>query len=194
MKALTKIIAILAVGITFFILLIFLAVSPMLFEVTSINSEVREKKLELAVLQQQIRAFKNAQSDLAKATRKDDLLNAIPIKEDLVLSVLDLEKAVVNTTSEQILDLKETNPKDKKQTAVISKKSGVEEVFYELSVRNDFAGLVNFLSYLEHLPHFTEISNFSLTSERTGSETDTSGRTGAVSGDFKGVFFIKTQK
>jgi hypothetical protein len=197
MKGLTKIIAIVGLGVITFILLVVLVVSPLLSEVTTTNSKVREKNVELAVLKQQIRAFKNAQADLDKASRKEDLLKAIPTKEDLVLSVLDMEKAATATNTETILQLAEIatpNSKDKKNTAVINKKVGIEEVQYELKARNDFAGTVNFMSYLEHLPHFTEISKIIMTSELAQASATTSGRTGIINTSFSGVFFIRPQK
>ncbi|MBX4187496.1 MAG: hypothetical protein KW802_04615 [Candidatus Doudnabacteria bacterium] len=207
MTALTKIIAIFAVGTGLMLLLIFFLASPLMKEVTAINASVKAKKTELSILEQQIKAFKTAQLDLAKATRKQDILNAIPVKEDLVLSVLDIESAAKLTNGEQTLKIKElAEVKESKRqqqatsatpgASVLSKKSGVGEVEYELNIAsNDFTSMVNFLSYVEHLPHFTELSKFSLSSERlTGSDQDTAGRTGKVFGDFQGAFFIRPVK
>lgn len=193
MKALTKIITIILIGSISTILLMTLVVSPLLTEVTAINAQVREKKVELAVLQKQILAFKTAQSDLGRATRKDEVLNIIPDREGLAATVLDLERAATATNTSHLLQIKEvTDPKDKRNVQLIAKKSGVEEIPYELSTDNDFIGTVNFLSYLEHLPHFTEIGKIRLTSERlTGSEEGVAGRTGLVSGVINGAFFVK---
>jgi Tfp pilus assembly protein PilO len=199
LKALPKILVILGLGLTALILLVTMMVRPLLTEVTTANEKVHEKKVELDILKQQIRAFKNAQADLDKASRKEDLLKAIPTKEELVLSVLDMEKAAGLTNTETLLEISEVvaaNTKDKKQVPpVIPKKVGIEEVQYDLDVKNDFTGIVNFVSYLEHLPHFTEISKLSLKSELTPDALNsTFGRTGMVTGTLNGVFFIKTQK
>lgn len=200
MKGLTKIIIILFVGFGTSLLLYTLVISPLLTEVNIINADVRTKKMELSVLQKQIKAFKTAQSDLAKATRKDDVINAILEREDLVEAVLDLEQSASNTNSVHKLEIKETviNPKDKKavanQVSVISKKTNIQEIPYDLIVTNDFMGIVNFINYLEHLPHFTEISKINLRSDQDKSITGIIGRTGQVEGTINGVFFVKSKK
>ncbi|MBX4191388.1 MAG: hypothetical protein KW804_01145 [Candidatus Doudnabacteria bacterium] len=199
MKAITKIIIISILGIAVSSLLYIFLIAPLLSEVDIINSLVRIKKTELAVLQKQITAFKTAQSDLAKAVRKEDLMLTIPEKEELVLSVLDLEKASTVTNSEHGLSIAEVTGKDKKpQVAVVAKKVGIEEVGYDLKVKNDFTGMVNFINYLEHLPHFTELSKITLLSDQIKGGTavnDPSAvlRSGSVNADLDGVFFIKQQ-
>jgi Tfp pilus assembly protein PilO len=200
MKGLTKIIIILFVGFGTSIMLYTFIIAPLLSEVNIINADVRTKKMELSVLQKQITAFKTAQADLAKATRKDDVIKAILEREDLVEAVLDLERSSLNTTSVHQLEIKEVviNPKDRKavasQISVISKKTGIDEVPYEVSVTNDFMGMVNFINYLEHLPHFTEISKINLSSEQDKSLLGDINRSGRVAGIINGVFFVKQKK
>jgi len=71
------------------------------------------------------------------------------------------------------------------------KKSGINEIKYSVLTLNDFAGTVSFLSYLEHLPHFTEISKIILSAETQESSQKTRVHTGKVIGSFEGVFFVK---
>ena len=194
MKAFGKTTAILVAGLLISLLLIIFFVSPQLSEVNFMNATVKEKKVELDRLEQQILAFKTAQSDLAKATRKDDILDSILIKEDLVDAVIDLENAASKSQTQEELEIKELGEKEK-HVPVVSKPKDIEEVPYQLSTTSDYAGIVNFLRYLEHLPHFTEISEISLQAETTG--TGQNGvviHTGKIFGNLKGVFFIKVPK
>jgi hypothetical protein len=192
MKSMSKIIAIGFFCTAAFILLIIFFASPAMSEINSINALARQRKTELSILIQQIQAFKTAQSDLEKALRKEDIENAIVVKEDLVIPVSELEAAAANSGTTLALTIKEPGPKDKPST-VTSKRKGIDEIPYEIGISNDYNGIINFLSYLEHLPHFTEISRISLTSEIVGSGTGIS-RTGTVFGQVNAVFFIKSPK
>lgn len=188
MKGLTKIIIILGLSAMVSLLLaVFLGV-PVQRDVTTLNALVKEKKVEHDVLDQQLRAFKTAQSDLAKAARKDDLANAFVIKEDLVISVKELETAALKTQTTHTIRIKEPDPKVK---PVLANRIGFSEVNYELStISVGFGSIVNFVQYLEHLPHFTEFSNIILSSE-TATSGSLAVRSGRIFGEFKGVFFIK---
>lgn len=168
----------------------FFLVSGQISKVSMLNSELKAKKTEAAKLDQQIRAYKNAQSDLSRATQKERIVQTIPTKEDLVNAIVGVEKAAAKTHSEQTLKINEIAPDDKNKPAPVLKNSGLEEVPYRLTVKNDFAGLVNFISYLEHLPQFTEVSTINFSAELTQSgEQKVS--TGGVFGNIDGVFVIK---
>lgn len=192
MKVLSRIIVISIIGAIASLLLVVLAVKPVLNDVTDSNLIVKQKKTELATLDQQIRAFKNAQSDLAKATRKDEIANAIVPKENLVVAVKDLEVAAAKTNTAETIDLREPDVGQAKPADVISGKQGVAEVPYKLTIINDFVGTQSFISYLEHLPHFTEISKITLSAETREGDKSSVIHTGKLVGTFDAVFFVKS--
>jgi hypothetical protein len=192
MKALTRIISVSTIGAILSLLLALFVIRPILADVTVANESLKQKKTELTILDQQILAFKTAQSDLSKAARKDEIANAITPKESLVAAVQDLETAAAKTGTTQDLDVKDPDPAQPKVADVIPGKKDIQEVSYILTTLNDFAGTLNFISYLEHLPHFTEISKITLSAEtRQGDKTSTVVRTGRVIGSFNAVFFVK---
>jgi ABC-type transport system involved in cytochrome bd biosynthesis fused ATPase/permease subunit len=195
MKALSRIILINIVGACATFLLVVFVVRPILGEVVSTNQTVKSKKSELNLIDQQILAFKTAQSDLSKATRKDEITNAIQPKENLVLAVHDLEAAAAHTNTTESLDVKDpvstADSAAPKNPDVVAGKQSIKEVPYALTTLNDFSGTVNFLSYLEHLPHFTEISKILLTAETQESQQKTPVHTGKIIGSFNAVFFVK---
>src|SRR5687767_13800028 len=108
MKGLSKVIIILSVGLITSLVLIFFVVNPALGQVTNLNTEVKQKKTQVAELDQQILAYKTAKSSLNKAARREDILEAIPVKETLVNAVKDLENgANQSQLSKQILQINE---------------------------------------------------------------------------------------
>ncbi len=189
MRSLTKVTIIVAGGLLVCGLTVMFLISPVLKDVTAINIETKEKKLELSVLRQQIQAFKNAQADLTKATRKDEIVDAIVMKEDLVLPVQDLEAAAAATGTRHDLLIREPTVRDK---PILNQHAGIDEIPYVLNATNNFQGMVDFLSYLEHLPHFTEISKITLSAESVQSQAGGTLRSGNILGDFSGIFFIKS--
>lgn len=192
MKSFTKIIVFTVCGASISLLLVLAIARPVLDDVSATNKLVKQKKNELATLDQQIRAFKTAQSDLARATRKDEIVNIIVPKENLVLAVKDMETAAAKTGTVEALLMKEADLKGPKTPEVISGKQGMEETGYQLTTLNDYNGTINFLAYLEHLPHFTEISKIILSAETQEASNSAPAHTGKIIGSFDGVFFIKT--
>ena len=190
MKSYTRIILILAGGIIVSLVLILLVIGPAIGEVKSDNAEVISKKAELVTLDQQIKAFKTAQTDLAKATRKVDIAQAIPTRNDLVLAVKDLESAAISSNSSENLLL--TESKDSKTPSVIPARAGISQISFRVaSVSESFVDALNFISLLEHLPHFGEITKFNLSADSTAAENAQTVRSGKIIGNFDGVFFIK---
>ena len=200
MTIVTKIVGILAGGLILSFLVVIFLISPLLNSVNLINQNVKEKKTELAILDQQIRAFKNAQIDLAKATRKAEINEAVVIKEDLVKAVKDLEGAADKSDSLELLKINEPvvveakGSKKEKPVQVLSRTvAGITEVPYEANTEGDYVGLIKFLNYLEHMPHFTEIGKLDLTAEESETNTESDFKnTGKVFGTIDGAFFIRT--
>ncbi len=192
MKTFAKVIGILAFGTIAFIALVIFLASPAMNDINTINSVVKQRKTEREVLLQQIQAFKNAQADLKNATRKDEIANALVVKEDLVVPIKELETAANDTGTSMSLILKDIGAKDKPSN-VTSKRKDIDEIPYEIAVVNDYNGIIRFLGLMEHLPHFTEVSKISLSAE-TDSVNNTIIHTGRVYGQINAVFFIKSSK
>lgn len=194
MKALSRNIAIFISGFIITMLIVLFAIKPVLSDVGSLHDGVKQQKTESATLDQQIRAFKTAQSDLSKATRKDEVADAIPTRETLVDAVKDMESAVAKSGVEHTLQIKESVDADNKPRPVVANRNGIDEVTYRLSTVSDWGGLIKLTQYLEYLPHFTELSKISLSAETTEGQSNKVNHTGRVLGNFDGVFFIKNKQ
>ncbi|HYE22510.1 MAG TPA: hypothetical protein VD998_02890 [Verrucomicrobiae bacterium] len=202
MNSLTKLILVIVLGCVVITGLVLYLIKPSLGQVSKLNQNLRDKKTENKTLEQQILAFRTAQSDLAKASEKERIAAAIVDKETLAESIKVVENASDSTGSSHILSIEEElqaaagatrgrgGAQAKAPANVISGKRGVGEVPYVLSVKNDFIGLLNFIKYLEHSPHFTEISSFELRSELTSADSGAVSSTGQINGTLNGVFFI----
>ncbi|OGE81016.1 MAG: hypothetical protein A3H72_01610 [Candidatus Doudnabacteria bacterium RIFCSPLOWO2_02_FULL_48_8] len=194
MSAILKLTVIFLGGLLATGLLFGLLVNPMLGRLGALNLEVSSKHQQLATLERQIEAYNNAQTDLSKASRKDEILTAFVDREELVLAVKNLELAAAKTGTEEELDIEEeevdVKPKDQKPP-VVANKPGLDEIRYRLTLLNDFAGIVEFIKYMEHLPQFTEIAKIDLSAELVDSE-DTKAKiyTGRVFTSIDGVFFV----
>ncbi len=191
-----KLIAISVGGVAASILIFVFLLNPRQVQLTDLNRVIKERKIELITLEQQITAYNNAQSDLSKASRKNEILSAFVIREDLVGAVKSLEAAATATGTDETLKINEDSPKSvkpqDKTPDVIEGKQGLGEIPYRVTSYNDFIGTVQFLQYLEHLPQFTEIYKINLSSETLESElTGERIYTGRILGVIDGVFFIK---
>jgi hypothetical protein len=202
MKGLTRIFLTIVIGLAFCLVIYLLLVKPSLNRMTVLSKELLTKRVEAITLEQQIRAYKTAQSDLSKATEKDKIANLIPKREDLVQSVISMEEAVNITATEHDLKINDDRitsskapaPRTKEGTPqVLTSKPGLLEITYRLSSNNDFTNTVRLLKYLEHLPQFTEIYKINLSAQTTDS-ADGAVRTGNVLGTFDGIFVIKDDK
>jgi len=195
MNGLTRNLTIFISGFILSVMLVFFAIKPVLSDVSRLHDSIQQQKTESVTLDRQIRAFKTAQSDLSKASRKSEISTAIPAKETLVDAVKDLESAAAKTGVDHTLQIREsTDPGLVKAPPVVSNRNGISEVSYKLNAVSDFAGIVRFLDYLEHLPHFTEISKINLSAETTEAANNKVNHTGRILGNFDGVFFIKASQ
>lgn len=198
MSGIVKFIAILIVGLLLSLSVYSFLVSPVLGQLSTLKNNLAAKKTELVTLEQQILAYKNAQSDLSKASEKNVIFNAFLDREQLVSAVKSLERAAALTATSSSLKINEpssdTKPADRPQP-VIANKEGLNEIPYRVTTFNDFLGTIKFLAYLEHLPEFTEISKINLSAETSESDqTKTRVYTGRVMGSIDGVFFTRAKK
>lgn len=201
MNSKTKILLTISLGILSVVVFVLFGFQPMLKSVRVSNERLVQRQQELSKIEKQISEFKTAQTDLARATFKDDVYNTIVERENLSAVIVDLEIAAARTnTVESIQIFEEVESTRKTRETKLDVFDGLslsEEVGYSMSVRNDFAGLVDYLQYLEHLPHFTEFDKITLNAmtETIASERGGGSRnTGAVIGTFEGVFLVKKSK
>lgn len=198
MNSKTKIIALILVGIGLLGIALVFVFSPLSESVKKMNKDLSEKQTSLDEIKTQILEFKTAQSDLAKATYKKDVSDAIVIRENLAEVIVDLEEAaqLTNTTeSIQIMEDDGTN-KNQQQPDIFESLVLSQEVDYSMSVKNSYEGLVEYFQYLEHLPHFTEFNRFTITSVYEQIPVTQGGgtrNTGTVSGNVEGVFLVKNK-
>ncbi|HEV8601356.1 MAG TPA: hypothetical protein VGQ87_02020 [Patescibacteria group bacterium] len=193
MTSISKLIVVLASVIIIVLLLFTFLINPVLGRLPDLNKQLAQKKSELALLGQQIQAFNNAQSDLSKASRKQEILNIFVDKENLVTAVKNIERDASLTETIETLKINEDKLKEKvKSPPVIANATGLTEIPYQLQITNSFAGVIDFLRYLEHLPQFTEITKIDLSPETEQSDNSKAPvRTGRAFGSINGVFFLK---
>ena len=86
---------------------------PNLSKIQFLASDRLKQEAELVSLEQQVVAFKNAQSDLARASKKEKILNAFLIREDLVEAIKDIEAGASKSVVVLAIAIKEPGPKDK---------------------------------------------------------------------------------
>lgn len=200
MKALSKIALVTVLGIVGSILFFSLLIKPSLNRVEVLASSLSERKQLEATLEQQVFAYRTAQSDLSKATQRQKILAVFVEKENLVEAIKNLEAGAALTGTRHDLKIQEQDPNlpanaKIKEPPVLNDKLGLKEIPYQLSTVNDFVGTVRFLSFMEHLPQFTEMSKLNLSAEIIeGASTTEPIRTGNVLGDFNGVFVIKSNE
>ena len=197
MRTLTKISMVSIIGSIAVLVFVLFIIKPILSDIKDFKIQIKQKSIDLSALDQQIRAFKGARADLNRAVKKDNIANALVIREDLVLPVQDLEAAAAAATDEQLQIQDDSNqPVAVERPAIILGLEGVTEVPYQVNLTSDYIGMINFLSFVEHLPHFTEVSHIDLSAQIDKTSLAASAtrpiHSGKVLGSFKGVFFIKS--
>ncbi len=195
MKAVTKLLIISVGGIAIFIALLFVFIKPTLRQVVSLHEDLRAKRAELKTLEQQILAYKTAQSDLSKVTQRDRVLQAIVETENIVFAIQDVENAATKSETTHTLTIDDyiAQGTKKSRAEVVSGKIGIVEVPYDLLTKNDYEGLIGFLQYLEHAPHFTEITAIRAIAETTQTSNNTIVQSGNIQTSVEGVFFVKKE-
>lgn len=201
MNSKTKIAITIGSGLLLCLLAMLFGFQPLLADVKQLNETLALKQSELAKIEKQIIEFKSAQTDLARATFKDDVYGTIVIKEDLSLAIQDLETAAEKTETVESIQISEPAQESgtrrgraaAETTTIFEGLVLSDEVRYSMSARNDYEGFVNFLQYLENLPHFTEFDNIQLNAvvDNASSGEADNANTGEITGKLEGVFLVK---
>jgi hypothetical protein len=199
MNSKTKIVITVGLGLLLSVAAVMFGFQPLLADVKQLNETLGLKQNELTKIEKQIVEFKSAQTDLARATFKDDVYSTVVIREDLSLAIQDLEAAAGKTDTAETIQItepvQETGRRGARATETVSVFEGLtlsEEIRYTMTARNDYEGFVSFLQYLENLPHFTEFDQIKLNAVTDNSSGDEDSRnTGDITGTLEGVFLVK---
>ena len=191
MNSLTKLIIVVLGGATLALALVLVLVKPNLNKVLALGQAAQEKKSQFLTLQQQVNAYKTAQSDLSKATEKDKIAGQIVLREDLVVAIKNVEAGAAK--SALALEIKINEPDEKTKVPpkpVLSDKGSLVEIPYRFYTTGDFSGTIKFLQYLEHLPQWTEIAKMDLSAETVDVDKRPV-QTGRIFGSIDGIFLVK---
>jgi hypothetical protein len=200
----TKILLNICGGILLTLLVAVFVFNPLQANVKALNGDLAKQASELDKIKKQIIEFQSAQSDLAKATFKDDIYDTVVIREDLSLVINDLEAAAERAGIEESIKIQEQAAAESPgRRAVVTGGVGSkvfdglslsDEVVYSMAVEGGFSSMVNFLRYLENLPHFTELSKITLSSLPEAGLNGQSRSSGNLTGSLDGVFLVKRPK
>jgi DNA-directed RNA polymerase specialized sigma54-like protein len=168
-------------------------IKPNLAKVEALNKDAVAKKSELKQLEEQITIYQNSQRDLAKATGKEIISNSLLERENLQYAIIEIEQAAATTQVEESMEiLEQTTTSKTAPKQLVSGKSFLDEVNYTVKTTSDFMQLINFMKYLEHMSHFTEVSKITL--QATAGAANSEGifvHDGNILGSIDLVFFVQ---
>lgn len=203
MNALIKNVIVVTVGTVGIIAASLWLVLPSLQTVDNLNKQLVDQKTQMVNLQQQIKAYQTAESDLKKAVNKDEILDAILVKENMVTVIKQMEVGITTSkATEPVLAINDpfittvnAAPKNtgKKDVPIIGGLNSVVFVSYSLTLKDDFAGMISLFSSLEHLPNFTEFSTFQLAAETAPAANPDvpPPHTGMINASINGIFYAQ---
>jgi Tfp pilus assembly protein PilO len=196
MKSFTKFILIVLGGFLAAVILYTMVVRPNIAGIDQLYSKSIDKQTELKTVGEQITAYKNSQSDLNAVQDKDRITGAILERENLEIAVQEIESAAAAAGVESSITIHDDKAtlKDQAANPVVSDKIKIDEIPYTLSVSGSYESVLVFIKYLEHLPHFTEISQIGMNATATlVSGESTARHDGNVTSTIDAVFFIKSK-
>jgi Tfp pilus assembly protein PilO len=196
MKSFTKFILIVIGGFLASVVLYAMVVRPNIAGIDQLFSKSIDKQTELKTVGEQITAYKNSQADLNAVQNKDRITSAILERENLEVAVQEIEAAATASGVESSISIHDdpATLKDQAASPVVQDKVKIDEIPYTLSVSGPYESVLKFIKYLEHLPHFTEISQIGMNATTTLSSGETTARhDGSVTSTIDAVFFIKSK-
>jgi hypothetical protein len=172
MTGYSKVISYVVVGAVVLVLAFMFVVMPALGQVEDLAEQERATRTEILRLDQQILAYRTAQTELARAEGKDLLFSSVVDDKKLYYAIELVEEAARSTGSTHELKiLRESLAPTANVSASLDKiteQTALEEVPYMLTVMNaSYSQLVDFFRYLENIPYFTEIGSFNASVEQT---------------------------
>ena len=196
---LTKNIIVVALGLIVCFVLGVIALKPALANLSSLNHELDQKNTDVANLQQQVRAYQTAESDLNHATRKNEIAESILTKEELVDAVKEVESAAAKSGTDEAMQITDPfvakdskAPAEKPTPTAVPQNANTVQVPYQLVAKSSYLSLIDFMSYLEHLPNFTEVTKIQMIAETAGGSQNTSPvHTGRVISTIDAIFYVQ---
>ncbi|MBX4187762.1 MAG: hypothetical protein KW793_01340 [Candidatus Doudnabacteria bacterium] len=203
MSGYSKLVTYILGGVALIAAVFFFLLNPALKRVASLANEQLQTKAEAERLEQQIMAYKTAQSDLSKAVNKELLYATVIDDKKLYIPIQEMEagaKATESTYQLKILrdsidDVTQADlaPAERRKVASgegfkkVTSQNLLEEVPYTLIIQNaSYPQIMSFLKYLEHIPHFTEVSKISMSMQEIP-ETERL----AITATIDGVYLVK---
>jgi hypothetical protein len=201
MTALIKNVIVVSIGTVICAALVLFLVKPMVSDVDSFDQALLAKKADVINMQEQVQSYQKAHSDLNLATDKQEILDAILVKEDLVKVVKEIEAAAAATGSDEEIKISDPYGVGRGVSASVGGKAGTTQIPgligvtmipYTLTIHSDnYSNLTDFLGYMEHLPSFSEIVDLQLSSE---GDDQSGAHTGKIMANIDGVFFVKNDQ
>ena len=167
MKNQPKIILISLLGLIISAGLFLFVIRPTVDKILNLNIQVSSKKTDLKQLEEQIVIYKNSQRDLSLASGKDVISQSLLKREDLQVAIVEIENASALTQTGESMTIIDNGGKSSSAKPLISGKSFLDEVQYNIKTTSNFVQLLDLMKYLENLPHFTEIAKFTLQASAT---------------------------
>jgi hypothetical protein len=195
MNSLTKIIVVSLAAFAAVIVLVMFLAKPILGQIDTLHQKEAAQRSELDALNTQLTAYNEAKAQLREVNYKELIDGAILERESLGEVLVEIESYAAKTNVTESIKISDDqlptgNSKDRVKT-VIPGERDISEVSYTLSFNSTFPDSLNFMQYLEHLSHFTEISGLTFGAASAQGSSDVSVHTNIVTGTISGVFLIK---
>lgn len=197
-NSLTKIIGISIAAFVAVVLIASFMAKPILGQIDNLHNQEARQRSQLDQLSAQLDAYNQAKTQLKQVNYTDVIDGAIVKREDLAEAITELEDYAAKTNVTESITITDTinGPSNSKLASIVPGEKNIGEVPYDLHFSATFPDTLNFLQYLEHLPHFTEISNLSFSAQNPGgggssAPNQLAVHTNYITGTISGVFFVK---
>ncbi|MDP3741456.1 MAG: hypothetical protein Q8R08_03995 [bacterium] len=177
---------------------------PLISKVSQTQKQIGETKVKLQVIAAEIENYQKLAFNLSKVSAvKQRLLEIFPPRENSVSLVEGLEGAAavsgltiskLTITDNQTKNETSTGQVEKPLPQLVTGLGLVEEIPYTLQITGDYRGLVDFFSYLEHLPFITIPNKLTVAADQT--QTDRAAllqNTGEAAAKLDGMLYIFKQ-
>ena len=185
-----------------FLGIIFFIIMPQLRKIEAMQKEIVINKQQFAILSEEVNSYELSVAGMEKILRNRDYAGEVfPTRETMVSLVEGLEDSADKTGVTHDLTITDLGEKPsppvagkEKNQPVVTGLAQVQEVPFTLVFSGSYRQILDFLSYLENLPYYTEMKSFSVTADQiAGSAQGSVINTGQGSAKLEGVFLIRTQ-
>jgi len=165
MRSYKKLIIVMACGVGATFALYLFLLKPYMEKVNTLFNEATAKQTEYQAILDQILVYQSSQVELDSVNDRELLANSILERNTLQEVIEELEAGAAKAGVSEQLKIQETlDPKGKPRPTkpVIQGLNKVDDIPYTVTVSGNYLAIVRFMQYLEHLPHFTEVTSISL--------------------------------